>query len=954
MSDTKKGAHAVTNFDFLYADKRFSSFAGAAAAAEKIYGIDTAACVVNARRAAELAVKWMYETDRALPEPKRDQLAALVGASEFRALVGHENVRALEFIRRAGNNAAHNPESVTRGQAELALRSLYAFACFLSEHYARRRVTAEFDASLLDPEAELVTEAFDSEDIKRLVAENRALKRMLNMRRDDAEPQRSPLSEADTRRMYIETDLAYAGWRAGIDLFSEFRVDGMPGKTGVGYADYVLCGDDGVPLALVESQATSRDPAIGRQQAKLYADSLEKRFGVRPVIFLSSGFETRVWFDTDAPERRVGGFYAKSDLLRAAALRASRRAPQEDDIAACRPDRPYQTDALRALSDAFCTRRERTVFLSMAPGTGKTRAALNAVALLRRCGWIRNVLYLADNDLLAAQAMREFAAISPEGHAARLTESAEAAAETLFATFDDMLAEADEATDRAGNHIFTAGRFDLVVCDEISRTLAERYGDVFAAFDAPLLAMTSVPEAEIDPVLCDLLGGAPKHAAFSYPHARAVADGFLAPFTGTDARFAFLEDGIRPAALRPAERAEYRRLFGTGAYVPRSIRPSQLFTEYYNADTVRQALGLLDKYGLRRSGALGKTIVFTENHAHSEMIYEQWGLLFPAADPQSCRVIDTETNYVQSLIASFADVHDPLCVAISHDLLLDGIDIPPVENLVFFTRATSREKFWRMLGRGMRHTAALPDGKPRFYVLDLCGNFRAFAGDTPEDDGEPLPVRCRIFALQVRIVLALQSLEYAEECAPLRAVLVRAIRRQIAQLAPESFAARRHLAALKRFSEEDAFTALTPRDADVLLSDVAPLILPDAAPPASALFDEQMYALLLHRALHENCEDETAYTMRCAGQLAALATHPKIARQKKLLHRILYNGYLGNSSLSELDEARRALSPLVRLLGEDKAGAQRTPFTDCLLSAGPLPDSYLTGTPEVSPSHDTK
>ena len=112
----------MTNFDFLFSRNEFSSFAGACAAAEKIYAIDTAACVVNVRRGAELTVKWMYETDSALPEPRRDQLANLIGANVFRNLVGHELSRALDYIRRTGNNAAHNPESVTREQAELALR----------------------------------------------------------------------------------------------------------------------------------------------------------------------------------------------------------------------------------------------------------------------------------------------------------------------------------------------------------------------------------------------------------------------------------------------------------------------------------------------------------------------------------------------------------------------------------------------------------------------------------------------------------------------------------------------------------------------------------------------------------------------------------------------------------------------------------------------------------------
>ena len=55
----------------------------------------------------------------------------------------------------------------------------------------------------------------------------------------------------------------------------EFEVTGMPNDSGQGFVDYVLWGDDGKPLGLVEAKRTKKDPKIGKQQAKLYADCLE-------------------------------------------------------------------------------------------------------------------------------------------------------------------------------------------------------------------------------------------------------------------------------------------------------------------------------------------------------------------------------------------------------------------------------------------------------------------------------------------------------------------------------------------------------------------------------------------------------------------------------------------------------------------------------------------------------
>jgi type I restriction enzyme, R subunit len=82
---------------------------------------------------------------------------------------------------------------------------------------------------------------------------------------------------------------------------TEFRVEGMPNNQGTGFVDYVLWGADAKPLGLVEAKRTRKDARVGQQQAKLYADCLEARFGQRPVIFYSNGYEHWIWDDTGYP-----------------------------------------------------------------------------------------------------------------------------------------------------------------------------------------------------------------------------------------------------------------------------------------------------------------------------------------------------------------------------------------------------------------------------------------------------------------------------------------------------------------------------------------------------------------------------------------------------------------------------------------------------------------------------
>ena len=114
-----------------------------------------------------------------------------------------------------------------------------------------------------------------------------------------------------TRTLIIDLDLERAGWPLNREQDREYEVTGMPNESGIGYADYVLWGDDGKPLAVVEAKKTTVDPAAGQQQATLYADCLETMHGQRPVIFYTNGYETHLWDDLAYPPRPVAGFYKK-------------------------------------------------------------------------------------------------------------------------------------------------------------------------------------------------------------------------------------------------------------------------------------------------------------------------------------------------------------------------------------------------------------------------------------------------------------------------------------------------------------------------------------------------------------------------------------------------------------------------------------------------------------------
>lgn len=319
----------MTNFDFLLSDPQFTAFGGVAVAAEKIYAIDPAACVLNCRRSLEFAVKWMYSVDGALVMPYDDRLASLMDTEDFRAIVDRDLWQRLRYIRQTGNAAAHTGKKITPEQARLCLENLWYFMDFIACCYGTAYTAGAFDPALLEQQAAAPAPVPAPEvDLAALMAENAALKAELTARREVQQPSYTPkpldLSEYKTRKLYIDAMLTDAGWTEGKDWVNEVVLPGMPNPSEEGRADYVLYDDAHRPLAVIEAHRTCVDPAKGRQQAKLYADLLEQQYGHRPVIFLTNGFDTRL-DDGAYPERRVATFYSKRDLEKLFNLRAMRR-----------------------------------------------------------------------------------------------------------------------------------------------------------------------------------------------------------------------------------------------------------------------------------------------------------------------------------------------------------------------------------------------------------------------------------------------------------------------------------------------------------------------------------------------------------------------------------------------------------------------------------------------------
>ena len=578
----------MTNFDFLKKDEKFSSFADVAITAERLYNVDLPSCIFNIRRAAEFAVKWMYSVDSSLVMPYQDSFVTLINTVEFKDIVGNDIFRRIDFIRLIGNSSAHSARNIKPEQAELALENLFYFLDFIAYCYGDEYEETKFDQSLLTKHTETLVDNSVAINFEQLLEENKALKAQLTAKREEQVqsyvPKPLDISEYKTRKVYIDTMLIDAGWVEGKDWYNEYELPGMPNKSEVGFADYVLFGDDGKPLAVIEAKRTCKDVAVGRQQAKLYADLLEEKFGRRPIIFLSNGFDTRIWNDKYYPEHKVSGFYSKRDLekeFNKLTMRTHLNNVRVDDNIS---GRYYQKEAIKAVCRAFDEENRRKALLVMATGSGKTRTVISIVDVLLRHGWVKNILFLADRNSLVTQAKRAFVNLLPNLSVVNLCEDKENYnARGVFSTYQTMIHCIDDAKDEKGGRLYTVGHFDLIICDEAHRSIYNKYKDIFTYFDAHLVGLTATPRDEVDKdtyKIFELESGVP---TYGYELDQAVEDKYLVPYETVETTLKLMEDGIVYDDLSEEDKEEYENLFATDdGSMPERIDSSALNEKIFN------------------------------------------------------------------------------------------------------------------------------------------------------------------------------------------------------------------------------------------------------------------------------------------------------------------------------------------------------------------------------------
>ncbi|CCH89530.1 Type III restriction enzyme, restriction (R) subunit [Modestobacter italicus] len=974
--------------NFYFVKEEWPSIHADCTRAEGHLGSDPRSACFYARRAAEQLVGLIYDVD-GLTTPYRDDLAARVNEPAFQRRVGVGIGQKLNLIRKLGNRAVHDTQPIPARAAVDVLRELHHVVVWTAFRYSTNPAAvptgAVFDPKLAGSQAPLsradvvkLAEKFHQQD----EAHARALKErdeVAAAKDAEIEELRQQIkavqaantltdthdySEAQTRDLIIDELLREAGWQLTATRDREFEVTGMPNAEGKGYVDYVLWGSDGLPLAVVEAKKTTVEPAVGQQQAKLYADSLKKMTGRRPVIFYTNGYQTWLWDDAAGyPPRRVEGFFAADELELMVHRRTGRLPLADASIDKTIVGRHYQQRAIRTVGETFAA-KQRAALLVMATGSGKTRTVIALVDQLMKAGWVKRVLFLADRTALVNQAVGAFKAHLPNATTVNLVTEKVADGRVYVSTYPTMMNLINE-TD-GGLRLFGPGYFDLIVIDEAHRSVYQKYRAIFSWFGSLLVGLTATPKDEVDRntyTLFNLEDGVPTDA---YSLDEAVAEGYLVPPVAVSVPTKFLREGIRYNELSEQEKDDWDSIeWSEDGDVPDAVTAEELNKFLFNADTVDKVLATLMQNGHKVAGGdrLGKTIIFAKNQAHAEFIQKRFDANYPEYAGHFARVITHSVTYAQSLIDDFSSKEKAPHIAISVDMLDTGIDVPEVVNLVFFKLVRAKSKFWQMIGRGTRLCPDLygpGEDKKNFYVFDFCGNLEFFSQDLPDSGGSlQKSLAERLFEARLGLLAALDQTGAGADSGGqtevgqgevsergLRVDAAWTLHEVVVGMNVDNFLVRPARQWVETYSNWDAWHQLTPEKAGDIAHHLAGL-------PSTKRDDDEdakRFDLILLRLQLAQLDGDAIQFERLRTQVQDIAAAllgqtaiPSVKAQEQLLEELSGDEWWVDVTLPMLELARRRIRGLVRFVEKSRRAVVYSNFAD------ELGESSIVELPGVTP-----
>lgn len=769
-----------------------------------------------------------------------------------------------------------------------------------------------------------------------------------------------PKNEKETRLELIDPALKQAGWEVLHDVHLvekskaciETPVVGMPktteNPTGNGFVDYVLFGDDGKPLALVEAKKSIINEEQGRVQACLYADALEKKYGVRPVIYYTNGYTIKI-IDGIYPAREVYGFHKKDELEYIIQKRGFKLDDVKPNVDIC--GRYYQIDAIDEVIKHFKNKHSRSLIV-LATGTGKTRVSCALSEIFIRNNYVKRILFLADRKNLVKQAKEEtFEKFLPtvpmmvivEGQ----KEGDESKARIVFSTYQSMLSIIKDTSTCP----YGIGHFDLIIVDEAHRSLFNKYAEIFTYFDALMIGLTATPRNDIHKSTYKVFNLDSEIPNYEYDLIKGVKDGYLTYYRALDRTPEILKNGVTYSELSPEEQEEYEDKFTDDeGNIPEKIEGKEFYSIITNKDTIRKVLQDLMEEGLyvNNGDVLGKTIIFARDHNHAVMIQEEFRKMFPdkclPKNPNGvdyCVIIDNQIKYNEVLQREFKEKQS-IRIVISVDMMDTGVDIPEVVNLVFFKKVLSKIKFWQMIGRGTRlcenlkvispakayfermtnvNDRQLYNDKLGFLIFDICNVFPFFKlnpdGRTDKTEAA-LSLYQKVFLEKTalyRVMLAhYASLDIEDKkfCIQIRDELIK----EVKGMNTNYIGVHAALKYVHKYSELSGWVNFTQPEFAEIKKYIAPNITGTIDLESARTFDYLCYKFAAARFYHGKDFKKVAKTIySLASYLINVKSHiSEVAENKVTLDYVASDDFLNKSNVTKVDQIRAKIRELMRFI----------------------------------------
>ena len=938
------------NFEFIRPHNEVLATLGGYA--EAITHIDAGSALTRLRSFAEEFTKVIYFHEK-LPRLPQATFYELVSDENFKRAIPNSLSHQIHFLRKLGNDAAHGGtgELINAVQAlkiayqlgrylavkfyNVSTENIPAFKPFENPTLELQRLkksVKKYQAELDEKEQALASTIEELEAQRIEAAKNVAQPDDAKIQQIKTQGQQVADSlqwdEAKTRLLLIDAMLVKAGWdindKQQVTLEQLLKLEQNP--SGKGYADYVLWGDNGLPLAVIEAKRASNSSLqAGREQARLYADSLEVQYGQRPVIFYTNGYETFIWDDHQYNTYRpVYGLYSKDSLDYLIYQRHYREADLEKnnpklDIAG----RPYQIEAIKTVAAHYQNQRRKALVIQ-ATGTGKTRVAIALSELLLRAGWAKRVLFLCDRKELRTQANDAFKEHLPSETRCVIGETGKVdqAARIYISTYPGMMNRFAQ---------LDVGFFDLIIADESHRSIYNRYRDIFDYFDALQLGLTATPVKFISRNTFDMFGCESTDPTFEFGLDAAINNEppYLVPFRVKDMTTEFLRDGIHYKDLTDEQKQQLEADLGEEEAKKAKIAGKDIGRKIFSESTDRQILENLMNNGIKDdTGSLvGKTIIFAQRQDHAEHLEKLFCQMYPQYGTKVCKVIHNKISHVDSVIKDFKKPDNDFRIAISVDMMDTGIDVPQVVNLVFAKPIKSWVKFWQMIGRGTRLCENLfgpGKHKQEFLIFDHYGNFAFFEEEykEPEDVGGKSLLQT---TFETRLELAKSAIKLNHAAAFDTAI--ERLRQDINDLNDDSIAVKRELRLVHQLQQTDALQQMQAPTILALEQKIAPLmssrVLKDKhATVFDKLIAETQNCLIQKSSCFADCKTQILEAV------SRLAIALKVVRAKDtVIAQVQSAEFWQSLTVKDLEDIRLELRGIMKYVKTTQGGLYETQST---------------------------